>query len=132
MLRVSNSHNEDRAKRLERDLEDREKVIDDLKARERYLTSQLAQLNSKDFNFNYGKVEYENYRQDSRRLLKMLKTTSEYRTFADFALNDEGVRFLTNANNSVKTKIDAPADQQHIHFCTCNKAFIPEAGLWVP
>ena len=62
----------------------------------------------------------------------MLKTTAEYKTFADFALEDDGVRFLINANKSVKTRLDAPPDQQHFHFCTCNKAFIPEAAMWVP
>lgn len=62
----------------------------------------------------------------------MLKSTAEYKTFADFALEDEGVRFLTNANTTVKTRLDAPSDQSHFHFCTCNKAFIPESALWVP
>ena len=132
MLRVSNTHNEDKVRKLENEIEERDKTIDDLRARERHLTSQLASLNSRDFNFNYGKVEYENYRQDSRRLLKMLKSTAEYRNFADFALDDNGVRFLTNANKTVKTRLDAPADQAHMHFCTCNKAFIPENSLWVP
>lgn len=62
----------------------------------------------------------------------MLKSTAEYKTFADFALEDDGVRFLTNASNTVKTRLDAPSDQNHFHFCTCNKAFIPESALWVP
>jgi len=57
-----------------------------LRNKERELTYQLSALNSKDFNFNYGKVEYENYRHDSRRLLKMLKATTEYQKFAEFAL----------------------------------------------
>ena len=59
-------------------------------------------------------------------MLKMLKSTSEYKQFADFAINDEGVRFLINANQTVKTKHDAGGDKNVIHFCTCNKAFIPE------
>jgi len=92
----------------------------------------LASLHSKDFNFNYGKVEYENYRHDSRRLLKMLKATVEYQKFADFALEDDGVKFLSNVNKTVKTKLDAPSVQNHFHFCTCNKEFIPEAFMWVP
>jgi hypothetical protein len=125
LLRVSNTHNEDKVKRLEGEIEQRDKTIDDLRARERFLTSQLAELGSKDFNFNYGKVEYENYRQDSRRLLRMLKSTAEYKKFADFALDDDGARFLINANQSVKTRLDVPSEQGHIHFCTCNKAFIP-------
>lgn len=62
----------------------------------------------------------------------MLKSTAEYKTFADFALEDDGVRFLTNANNTVKTRLDTPADRNQFHFCTCNKAFIPESALWVP
>ena len=62
----------------------------------------------------------------------MLKSTAQYKTFSEFALDDNGVRFLTNINPKVKTRLDAPADQGHIHFCTCNKAFIPEAALWVP
>jgi hypothetical protein len=62
----------------------------------------------------------------------MLKNTSEYQKFAEFALDDDGVRFLNNVNKTVKTKLDTPADQSHFHFCTCNKAFIPESGFWVP
>lgn len=58
LLRVSNTHNEDKVKKLEGEVEQRDRVIDDLKARERYLTTQLADLGSKDLNFNYGKVEY--------------------------------------------------------------------------
>lgn len=53
---MSNTHNEDKVKRLEGQIEEKDRIIDDLKARERYLTSQLAELNSRDFNFNYGKV----------------------------------------------------------------------------
>lgn len=113
-------------------MEARDETIQELRERERQLTNQLAAMNSKDFNFNYGKVEYENYRHDSRRLLKLLKTTEEYSKFAEFALDDDGVRFLTNVNKTVKTKLDTPAGQSHFHFCTCNKAFIPEALLWVP
>ena len=89
-------------------------------------------MTSKDFNFNYGKVEYENFKNDSRRLLKMLKNTEEYQKFAEFALDDDGTRFLTNANKSIKTKLDTPGNQSHFHFCTCNKAFIPEHFLWIP
>ena len=62
----------------------------------------------------------------------MLKTTEEYNKFAEFAIDDDGVRFLTNVNKTVKTKLDTPAGQSHFHFCTCNKAFIPEPLLWVP
>ena len=62
----------------------------------------------------------------------MLKSTSEYNKFAEFALDDEGVRFLGNVNKTVKTRLDAPSDKTHFHFCTCNKEFIPETDLWVP
>jgi hypothetical protein len=39
---------------------------------------------------------------------------------------------LSNLNKTVKTKLDTPNGQNHFHFCTCNKEFIPEAFLWVP
>ena len=56
----------------------------------------------------------------------MLKSTSEYQKFAEFALEDDGVRFLTNVSKNVKTRLDAPTQSQtHFHFCTCNKEFIP-------
>ena len=48
--------------------------------------------------FDYGRVEYENFKNDSRRLLKMLQTTSEYQQFASLALEDDGVRFLHSVN----------------------------------
>jgi len=84
-------------------------------------------LQSKEFNFDYGKVEYENFRNDSRRLLNMLQSTAEYKDFARFALEDDGVRFLHSVNKDRKTKMDNPPNKnlQSIHFCTCNKAFIP-------
>lgn len=53
---MSNSHNEDKIKKLETLLEARDETIQELRERERQLTNQLAAMNSKDFNFNYGKV----------------------------------------------------------------------------
>lgn len=102
-----------------------------MRARERELISRTSDLGSKEFNFNYGKVEYENFRNDTRRLLKMLQTTDEYQQFANLGLDDNGVRFLHEVNKKVKTKMDK-SKQTTLHFCTCNKEFIPEAGLWVP
>ena len=57
----------------------------------------------------------------------MLQSTSEYQDFAQFALNDDGVRFLHNVNKNTKSKLDNPPSKNShmIHFCTCNKAFIP-------
>jgi len=93
---------------------------------------QKTSLVSKEFNFNYGKVEYENFKNDTKRLLKMLQSTSEYQQFANLALDDDGVRFLHEVNKKVKTKTDKPSNISTFHYCTCNKEFIPEAGLWVP
>lgn len=81
--------------------------------------------------FDYGKVEYENFRNDSRRLLKMLQTTSEYQQFANLALDDNGVRFLNEVNKKIKSGLDTK-NRAVLHFCTCNKEFIPESGFWVP
>lgn len=65
--------------------------------------------------------------------MHMLKTTTEYREFANLAIADDGVRFLHEANKRVKTTIDSANKQGNVlHFCTCNKAFIPEPALWVP
>ena len=61
----------------------------------------------------------------------MLQNTSEYQQFANLALDDDYVRFLNQANKKIKTKIDTYG-QSVLHFCTCNKDFIPESGLWVP
>lgn len=56
----------------------------------------------------------------------MLQGTSEYQTFAKFALDDDGVRFLHMTNKNIKTRLDTPGVQcSQFHFCTCNKAFIP-------
>jgi hypothetical protein len=59
--------------------------------------------------------------------------------FADLAVNDNGVRFLHHVNKVNKSKIDTNAGNSkssnpsaHMHFCTCNKAFIPETSFWVP
>jgi hypothetical protein len=59
--------------------------------------------------------------------------------FADLAVNDNGVRFLHHVNKVNKSKIDTNAvnskssnPSAHMHFCTCNKAFIPETSFWVP
>lgn len=81
--------------------------------------------------FDYGKVEYENFRNDTRRLLKMLQTTNEYQQFANLGLEDNGVRFLNEVNKKIKSSLDTK-QRTTLHFCTCNKEFIPESGFWVP
>ena len=131
LLRVSNSRNEDRVRRLEGIIEQKDATIEELRARERELTQRVAQLDSEGFNFTYGKVEYENYRHDSRRLLKLLKNTEEYGQFAELALDDGGVRYLSGLEG-VKTRLDAPSGKRQFHFCTCNKDFIAEPLVWVP
>ena len=60
----------------------------------------------------------------------MLKLTDEYKEFAKFALDDNGIVFLTEANKTNKTKIDAENMQTSkkstkLHYCSCNKEFIP-------
>ena len=62
----------------------------------------------------------------------MLQNTEEYQQFANIGLDDDGTRFLHEVNKKVKTKIDRPGNAPSFHFCTCNKEFIPESGLWVP
>ena len=61
----------------------------------------------------------------------MLETTAEYQQFAHLALEDDGVRFLHSVNKKIKTHIDS-TKKASLHFCTCNKDFIPESGFWVP
>lgn len=80
--------------------------------------------------WTYGQTEYENFKRDLKRLMEMLKTTTEYRDYANLAIADGGVRFLHETNRKIKTNIDKPP--QSMHFCSCNKAFIPEPALWVP
>ena len=78
-------------------------------------------------------VEYMNYKNDSKRLLKMLEATDEYKNFAKLALEDGGVRHLGNVGK--KSKISGVNDESHgrmVHFCSCNKEFIPEENFWVP
>ncbi len=80
--------------------------------------------------FTYGTVEYDHFKRDQKRLLQMLKTTGEYREFANLAIADGGVRFLHEVNKKQKTNLDG--NKSTIHFCTCNKEFISEPALWVP
>lgn len=47
-------------------------------------------------------------------------------------MDDDGVRYLNSVSKTVKTKLDVPEGQTIVHYCTCSKAFIPEAALWVP
>lgn len=61
----------------------------------------------------------------------MLQTTNEYQQFANLALDDNGVRFLNTVNKKIKSAIDSK-EKSTLHFCTCNKEFIPESGFWVP
>lgn len=51
--------------------------------------------------------ECEKYKQDQRRLLKMLEKTAEYEYYSKFALMDDGVEFLRLQNQSKKTTLDA-------------------------
>ena len=60
----------------------------------------------------------------------MLKNTQEYKHFASVALDDGLARFLHETNKKQKTNLDIQSN--NLHFCTCNKAFISEPGLWVP
>lgn len=60
----------------------------------------------------------------------MLKNTQEYKNFASLAIDDNSIRFLHEANKTNKTNLDVKDNP--MHFCTCNKAFISEPGLWVP
>ena len=131
---MTNSRTEDRVRYLEKEIEKKNETIAQMRERERKVIEKNCDLQSKEFNFDYGKAEYENFRNDSRRLLKMLQSTAEYQDFARFALDDNGVRFLHSVNKDLKTKLDVPANKtsQSMHFCTCNKAFIPESGFWVP
>ena len=52
----------------------------------------------------------------------MLKNTQEYKGFASLAIDDGSIRFLHEANKTNKTNLDVK--ETHMHFCTCNKAFI--------
>jgi len=40
----------------------------------------------------------------------------------------------TKLTKKIKTKLDTNGKSKLsvVHFCTCNKEFIPESGLWVP
>jgi hypothetical protein len=57
----------------------------------------------------------------------MLQSTEEYQTFANLAIEDNGVRFLHSMNQKKKTKIDvlpsgsSAVAKKNVHFCTCNK-----------
>ncbi len=127
MLRVTNFRTEDRVRYLEKEIEKKNEIISQMRERERKVILKNCDLQSKEFNFDYGKAEYENYKNDSRRLLKMLQSTAEYQDFARFALDDDGARFLHCVNKDIKSKLDSAPNKnsQTVHFCTCNKAFIP-------
>ncbi len=63
--------------------------------------------------------------------------TDEYKEFAKFGLEDNGIALLTEASKNKKTKIDSSKQElnkksMRLHFCSCNKQFIPETYLWVP
>ena len=62
------------------------------------MLGQISKFGDREIVFDYGRVEYENFKNDSRRLLKMLQTTSEYQQFANLALEDDGIRFLHSVN----------------------------------
>ena len=61
----------------------------------------------------------------------MLQTTTEYQQFSNLALDDNGGRFLNSVNKKIKSCLDTK-ERSVLHFCTCNKEFIPESGFWVP
>lgn len=95
---MSNTRNEDRIRVLEGEIEKRDKKIWELEHQQRSLISKNSAALNQERLFDYGKVEYENFKNDSKRLLKMLQNTGEYQTFAKLALDDEGVRFLHIVN----------------------------------
>lgn len=60
------------------------------------------------------------YKQDQKRLLKMLETTAEYHYFSKFGLIDDGLQFLTWPNQNKKSPIDLVDVRKPVHFCSCN------------
>lgn len=76
--------------------------------------------------------ECERYRQDQRRLLKMLETTQEYRLFAQFAQQDGGVDFLSAAHRTRPSTLDSARPARSLHFCSCSRELIDELSFWVP
>lgn len=65
--------------------------------------------------------ECEKYRQDQRRLLKMLQTTSQYEYFAKFGLADNGIEFLRQPISGKRTTLDGTDNKKMMHFCSCNR-----------
>jgi phosphorylcholine metabolism protein LicD len=53
-----------------------------------------------------------NYKSDSRRLLKMLEQTEEYKYFAKMALDDEGVRHLGMTGKKSKLDLTDPTNNK--------------------
>jgi|JI6StandDraft_1071083.scaffolds.fasta_scaffold108922_3 hypothetical protein len=132
LLRISNNRFHDKIAHLEKEIQRRDDIIAELRNSERTLEKEKLKLYDQEKVWTFGQAEYENFKRDLRRLMEMLKTTAEYREFANLAIADGGARFLHETNRKVKTHIDKPPQAQSMHFCSCNKAFIPEPALWVP
>ncbi len=132
VLRVKYNGQRDQIGALERMIRDRDQQIEQLRGREAELEDTISSLRNEQMNFTYGKVEYENLKSDAKRLHQMLKNTQEYKELSAIAETGEPERFLHEANKSIKTKTDALSKKGGLHFCSCNKEFIPECHLWVP
>ena len=67
----------------------------------------------------------------------MLEMTDQYKNFARFGLDDNGITLLEEASKTIKTEVSCETRRENkkqgkLHFCSCNKQFIPETYLWVP
>jgi peptidoglycan hydrolase CwlO-like protein len=94
LLTIANNRYHDKIAHLEREIEKRDEIIAGLRANERTLEKDKMRLYDQEKVWGHGAVEYENFKRDLKRLMQMLKTTAEYREFANLAIADGGVRFL--------------------------------------
>jgi len=128
-----------RVQRLEEELGEKNREIATLK-------SDLAEAKRTIFDLQQVKkseglamLEIEHLRSDTQRLVKMLKTTAEYRDFADFADDNSGsIRFMkdtirkTNLDTNYKKHYGADVKESVVERLCVKESLLDEKEMWIP
>lgn len=135
VVSVSYEQTADKISRYESDIQSKNQEISDLKRRLEEASKSHADLKQVKESEGLASLEIEHLRADVQRLVKMLKSTAEYKDFADYADDNTGsIRFITS---SIKqTKIDRAGSASpggKGHRCCVDRTFTgDEKDMWVP
>ena len=132
---VSNDRNLERVFGLEKQLQEKQEKINELGANIEKMRKENAELTFSKKSEGVSLIESEHLRNDVRRLLQMLRSTKEFRDFAEYA-DDTGKSITFLKEIPVKSIVDckcACMKCKHARPCLVEESkYIDEKLLWAP